>query len=143
MMLKGNRFQIMDLDEDSLKGHQRLEKYSYRRVCKMYGEMREAIYKEQNGIIDGKKNKSPQENVQEYVENYILEDMMMGISFTTILYHYIKRVRETEFYRVEPIIALLAQIKAIIMRNKITDIVFSYMEQNKYLEYLAELYPTM
>ena len=142
MMLKGNRFQIMDLDEDSLKGHQRLEKYSYRRVCKMHGEMREAIYKEQNGIIDGKKNKSPQENVQgtgqEYVENYILEDMMMGISFTTILYHYIKRVRETEFYRVEPIIALLAQIKAIIMRNKITDIVFSYMEQNKYRAEMVE-----
>lgn len=136
MMLKGNRFQIMDLDEDSLKGHQRLEKYSYRRGCKMHDEMREAISKEQNEMINAKSSKPSQGNVQrmkqEYVENYILEDMMMGISFTTILYHYIKGVREADFQRVEPVIVLLAQVKAIIMRNKITDAIFSYMEKNKY-----------
>lgn len=140
MMLKGNRFQIMDMDADSLKGHQRLEKYSYRRGCKMHEEMREAISKERDEMRKAKKNKSSQENVQRtaHIENYILEDRMMGISFTTILYHYIKGARETEFQQVEPVIELLVQIKASIMRNRITDVVFSYMERNKYRAEIVE-----
>ena len=145
VFMKSNRIQIMDAETIEKREHQRIEKYSYKRCLKMHTELYETICNLQDElkiIEQGKKTKKKMDfedrkrRIQymsaEGIENYFLEDMILGLSFTTILYHYMKNMNVSQLEQVEKIIDQLAKMKCCILRNRITDMIFSYLERNRY-----------
>lgn len=145
VMTKNNRIQLIDLENVEKKEHQRIEKYSYKRCMKMHTEIYELIceIKSELEIEKGKQTIKQREAYEcrkskvqcmseEGIENYYLEDMIFGLSFTEILYHYMKNTSVSQLEQSEKIIELLARVKCRLLRNKITDVIFFFLVKNKF-----------
>lgn len=145
VIMKSNRMRLIDLENVEKKEHQRIEKYSYKRCIKLHTELYETICDVKNELNEIKQQKKAKKRMDfenrkreiqfmstEGIENYFLEDMMFGLSFTTILYHYMKNFNLSQLEQMEKIVDLLAKLKCFLLRNRITDMVFFYLVRNSF-----------
>lgn len=115
------------ISKDAKKfGRERIEKYSYKRVKKIIRELDHTIMEE------------IEDTTKQNIENYLVLDMTLGLSLTLTIYHYLRMKTEEQFKVCIPVIILLTNLKCYFLRNRIAEVVFSYLDEMNYSEEAIE-----
>lgn len=140
-----NRTNIFELNEKPDK-HDRIEKYSYRKVHKFQEDLNNSIQKINEELFKLENSKKCLDNVEEKrkkvlqcksetsVENYILMNITLGLSLTQTVYRYLKDKEEKKLQGITQIIKLLVELKCYMFRDKIAEKILLYIEQQEYAE---------
>lgn len=74
----------------------------------------------------------------DFIENILLLDITLGASLSGVIYHHLRMAQENDILNCAKIIMILAKLKCYEMRNKLADVVFSYIEYTFFREDIIE-----